>query len=63
MMEPLRMLQLNISRSRARMEALINDAKTQHLDILLIQEPLALWNHTQVHHREWHCPNDGLRLI
>ena len=36
---------------QARMEALINDTKTQHLDILLIQEPLALWNHKQVQHQ------------
>jgi hypothetical protein len=38
--EYLRILQLNIMRSRAGMEALINDPGTQDLDVLLIQEPL-----------------------
>jgi hypothetical protein len=35
----LRILQLDIMKSRAGMEALINDKQTQDLDILLIQEP------------------------
>ena len=49
------MLQLNIARSRARMEALINDTAIRDLDILLIQEPLAQQHMTQVQHREWTC--------
>ncbi|OKO99686.1 hypothetical protein PENSUB_8339 [Penicillium subrubescens] len=35
----LRILQLNIMKSRAGMEALISDHQTQNLDVLLIQEP------------------------
>ena len=35
----LRILQLNMMKSRAGMEALINDHQSQNLDVLLIQEP------------------------
>jgi hypothetical protein len=50
----LRILQLNIIRSRAGMEALINDPETQDLDILLIQEPPVTAYRTHVNHRLWH---------
>jgi hypothetical protein len=49
----LRMLQLNIMKSRAGMEALINDTQTQNLDILLIQEPSVTAYQTHVNHRLW----------
>ena len=49
----LRLLQLNIWKSRAGMEALINDRQTQHLDILLIQEPSITTYHTYVDHSTW----------
>ena len=50
----LRLLQLNIWKSGAGMEALINDRQTQHLDILLIQEPSITTYHTYVNHSTWH---------
>ena len=46
----LRLLQLNIWKSRAGMEALINDRQTQHLDILSIQEPSITTYRTYVNH-------------
>ena len=49
----LRLLQLNIWKSRAGMEALINDRQTQHLDILLIQEPSITTYRTYVNHSAW----------
>src|SRR6266536_5032428 len=49
----LRILQLNIMRSRAGMEALINDKQTNNLDILLIQEPPVTAYRTHVNHRLW----------
>jgi ribonuclease HI len=49
----LRILQLNIMKSRAGMEALINDKQTRNLDILLIQEPPLSAYQTHVHHRLW----------
>jgi hypothetical protein len=52
---PLRILQLNILRSRARMEALVNDTETRDLNILLIQEPLTHQHLTHVQHGEWTC--------
>jgi hypothetical protein len=51
--ESIRILQLNIMRSRAAMEALINDHKTQNIDILLIQEPPVTAYRTHVNHRQW----------
>lgn len=53
MTSPLRILQLNTMRSRASMEALINNTKTLDLDILLIQEPLITKYKTHVQHRCW----------
>jgi ribonuclease HI len=53
MLEPLRILQLNIWKSRACMEALINDQDTEKLDILLIQEPPVSFFKTFVQHRAW----------
>ena len=50
----LRVLQLNIMKSRAGMEALINDPRTQDLDVLLIQEPPVTAYRTHVNHRLWH---------
>jgi hypothetical protein len=50
----LRILQLNIMKSRAGMEALINDPATEDLDILLIQEPPITAYHTHVNHRLWY---------
>src|SRR5438067_774349 len=50
----LRILQLNIMKSRAGMEALINDTSTRHLDVLLIQEPPISIYKTHVNHRSWH---------
>ncbi|THC88360.1 hypothetical protein EYZ11_012191 [Aspergillus tanneri] len=49
----LRILQLNIMKSRAGMEALINDHQSQNLDILLIQEPPMTAYHTHVNHSAW----------
>src|SRR4051812_8152723 len=46
----LRMLQLNIWKSREGMEALINDPHTRNLDILLIQEPSITTYGTHVNH-------------
>src|ERR1700712_2277321 len=53
MSDNLRILQLNIWRSKAGMEALINDPKTNDLDILLIQEPPVSAYATHVNHRLW----------
>lgn len=51
MTEPnLRLLQLNIYRSRPGMETLINDPRTRSLDILLIQEPPLSAYKTHVNH-------------
>lgn len=41
-------LQLNVMKTRAAVEALINDLSTQGLDILLIQEPLEAAHRTFV---------------
>ena len=41
-------------KSRAGMEALINDSGTQNLDILLIQEPPLSAYQTHVNHRSWY---------
>ncbi|KAI3033203.1 hypothetical protein CBS76997_11321 [Aspergillus niger] len=49
----LRILQLNIMKSRAGMEALINDHQSQNLDLLLIQEPPKTAYHTHVNHSAW----------
>lgn len=49
----LRLLQLNIMKSRPGMEALINDHHTQSLDILLIQEPPISAYRTHVSHTTW----------
>src|SRR5690242_14647531 len=49
----LRMLQLNIMKSREGMEALVNDPQTQHLDILCIQEPSITTYGTHVNHSAW----------
>jgi hypothetical protein len=49
----LRILQLNIMKSRAGMEALINDHQTQDLDVLLIQEPSITAYRTHVNHSAW----------
>jgi hypothetical protein len=49
----LRVLQLNIWKSREGMEALINDHHTQNLDILLIQEPSITTYGTHVNHSAW----------
>jgi hypothetical protein len=40
-------------KSRAGMEALINDHQTQDLDVLLIQEPLVTAYRTHVNHSAW----------
>lgn len=50
----LKILQLNIMKSRAGMEALINDQASQDLDVLLIQEPSTTSYQTYVNHRLWH---------
>lgn len=50
----LRILQLSIMKSRAAVEALINDSQTRHLDIILIQEPLLSAFETHVHHQLRH---------
>eukprot|EP00136_Aspergillus_niger_P005212 XP_001395701.2 reverse transcriptase [Aspergillus niger CBS 513.88] len=44
---------LNIMKSRAGMEALINDHQSQNLDLLLIQEPPKTAYHTHVNHSAW----------
>lgn len=54
MLEPLRILQLNIWKSRECMEALINDQDTEKLDILLIQEPPVSFFKTFVQHHSWY---------
>jgi hypothetical protein len=50
----LRILQLNVYKSRPGMEALINDPKTRNLDILLIQEPPLSAYKTHVNHSAWY---------
>jgi hypothetical protein len=49
----LRILQLNIMKSRAGMEARINDHQSQDLDILLIQELSITAYRTRVNHTAW----------
>lgn len=49
----LRILQLNLMKSRAGMEALINDHQSQTLDLLLIQEPPTTAYRTHVNHSAW----------
>ena len=49
----LRVLQLNIMKLRAGMEALINDPQTKNLDILLIREPSVTAYRTHVNRRLW----------
>jgi hypothetical protein len=51
----LRILQLNTMKSRPVMEALINDQKTNDIDILLIQEPPVTAFATHVNHSRWRC--------
>lgn len=50
----LRILQLNIMKTRAAMEALINDPASRDLDVLLIQEPPMSAYRTHVNHRDWY---------
>jgi hypothetical protein len=49
----LRILQLKTMKSRADMEALINDHQSQKLDVLLIQEPPITAYQTHVDHSAW----------
>lgn len=49
----LRILQLNLMKSRAGMEALTNDHQSQTLDLLLIQEPPTTACRTHVNHSAW----------
>jgi hypothetical protein len=49
----LRILQLNIMKSRPGMEALINDHRSQNLDMLLIQEPPKTVYNTYMNHNAW----------
>ncbi|BAE66183.1 unnamed protein product [Aspergillus oryzae RIB40] len=49
----LRILQLNIMKSRPGMEALINDHQSQNLDMLLIQEPPMTAYRSHVNHSAW----------
>lgn len=53
MSSTLRLLQLNVWKSRAGMEALINDHQSQNLDLLLIQEPSVTTYRTHVNHSAW----------
>lgn len=53
MSSTLRLLQLNIWKSRPGMEALINDHQSQNLDLLLIQEPSITTYRTHVNHSAW----------
>lgn len=53
MSSTLRLLQLNIWKSRPGMEALINDHQSQSLDLLLIQEPSITTYRTHVNHSAW----------
>jgi hypothetical protein len=62
MSSTLRLLQLNVWKSRPGMEALINNHQSQSLDLLLIQEPLITAYHTHVNLSAWRlyrptCPN------
>ena len=50
----LRILQLNVMKSRPVMEALINDEEIGGYDVLLIQEPPLSAYYTHVSHRSWH---------
>jgi endonuclease/exonuclease/phosphatase (EEP) superfamily protein YafD len=52
----LRILQLNTMKSRAAMEALINDHQSQKLDVLLIQEPSITAYQTHVNHSDYINP-------
>lgn len=49
----LRILQLNIMKPGPRMEALINDHKSQDLEILLMQELYITTYRTHVNHSAW----------
>ena len=49
----LQILQLNTMKSRAGMEALVNDHQSQKLDVLLIQEPSITAYRTHVNHSAW----------
>lgn len=49
----LRILQLNVMKSRADTEDLINDHQTKDLDVLLIQEPSIITYRTHVNHSAW----------
>lgn len=57
----LRILHLNIMKSRAGMEALIKDATTQDLDILLIQEPPLSVYRTHFNHGCWYRYQSTIR--
>lgn len=48
-----KILQLNMMKSRAGMEALIHDHQSQNLDVLLIQEPPTNADRTYVNHSAW----------
>ena len=50
----LRILQLNVMKSRPVMESLINDEEIGRYDVLLIQEPPLSAYYTHVSHRLWH---------
>lgn len=52
-MTTLKIIQLNTMRSKACMEALINDKQTAEIDILLIQEPSISYYRTHTQHRCW----------
>jgi hypothetical protein len=63
----LHLLQLNIMKSRAGMEALINNHQTQNLDVLLVQEPPVTVYRTHVNHSAWRLyqptyPDDSARF-
>ena len=49
----LRILQLNIRKTRASTEAFINDSDTNKFDILLVQEPSTSKYRPHVQHRQW----------
>lgn len=49
----LRVLQLDIMKARAGMEALINELQCQNLDVLLTQEPSVTAYQTHVDHSAW----------
>jgi hypothetical protein len=49
----LRLIQLNIMKSRSGMKALINNPQTQNLGVLFIQEPSITALQTHVNHSTW----------